>query len=104
MARLARINIHPVKSLDAYSVERAVVLPSGALAGDRRWAMRDLQGEIVNGKRMPQVHRLRTTFEPQTGRISIRVEGVPRPMCSIWRITAANCRGGWGGISTFPWK
>jgi uncharacterized protein len=75
VARLARINIHPVKSLDAYSAEQAVLLPSGALAGDRRYALRDLQGEFVNGKRMPDIHRLRSTFDPETGRLSIRVEG-----------------------------
>jgi uncharacterized protein YcbX len=36
---LASISIYPVKSLDAASVEKLRVLPSGALADDRRFAI-----------------------------------------------------------------
>jgi uncharacterized protein YcbX len=51
MAHLARIQIFPFKSLDAQSVEQALVLPSGALEHDRQFALVDALGEIVNRSR-----------------------------------------------------
>ena len=35
---IARIALYPIKGFDPTAVESATVLPSGALAGDRRWA------------------------------------------------------------------
>ena len=63
MATLARITIHPVKSLDGLAVSAASVLPSGALAHDRRWQLTDEQGRVVNAKRMALVHAIRAEFE-----------------------------------------
>jgi uncharacterized protein YcbX len=51
------------------------VLPSGALENDRRWALRDVLGNFVHAKRTAAFHRLRSTFEPTSGKISLRVEG-----------------------------
>ncbi len=73
MATLARINIHPVKSFDAQSVSEAVLLPNGALQHDRRYALRDADGQFVNGKRAPAVHRLRSTFDPATKLLTLRI-------------------------------
>lgn len=53
---LAHITIHPVKSLAGADVEAARVLASGALENDRRFAMTDAEGRLVNGKREPRVH------------------------------------------------
>lgn len=53
---LARITIHPVKSLGPVDMKEVRVLPSGALEGDRRFAMFDGDGRLVNGKRDPRVH------------------------------------------------
>ena len=44
--------------------ESATVLPSGALAGDRRWAFVDGQDRFVNGKQFPAIHRIRTRIDP----------------------------------------
>jgi uncharacterized protein YcbX len=62
-ARLARILIYPIKSLDAAKVGQADVLPSGALRHDRRYALVDAEGSFINGKRTPLVHRLRASFD-----------------------------------------
>ncbi len=62
MPTLARISIFPIKSLDRVDVESAVVLPSGALSGDRRYALLDSWGRNVNGKRCPAIHQIRTTY------------------------------------------
>ncbi len=66
MPYLASIWIYPVKSLDAVSVEAARLLPSGALADDRRFAIVDSFGQYVNGKRNARVHLLRSSFDPVT--------------------------------------
>ncbi len=75
MPTLARIHIHPIKSLDAQSVDSAVLMAGGALQHDRRFALRDSQGEFINGKRTPRVHRLRSRFDPATDQLELRVEG-----------------------------
>jgi MOSC domain-containing protein len=75
MATLARIHIHPFKSLDPQQVEEAVLLPGGALAHDRRFALTDAHGEVINGKRTPAVHLLRSNFDPTTNLLRLRVEG-----------------------------
>lgn len=72
---VARICIYPVKSFDAQSVESAVVLPSGALEWDRRYAVCDGAGEVLNAKRTAAVHRLRSSFDRLSKRFSLRVEG-----------------------------
>lgn len=63
MPRLARILIYPIKSLDPLEVEEAIILPGGALQNDRRFALRDAAGQLINGKRSPRVHLLRAHFE-----------------------------------------
>jgi uncharacterized protein len=60
--RLHRIEIFPIKSLDGMTTDRVSVLPSGALKGDRQFAIMDEQGRFVNGKSTPLVHRLRARF------------------------------------------
>ena len=60
---LARITVYPIKSLDPGDVERVRVIENGALAGDREYAIRDSEGEYVNGKRERRTHRLRTSFD-----------------------------------------
>ena len=60
---VARIDLHPIKAFDAITVESATLLPSGALAGDRRWAFVDAAGNFVNGKRCPETYRIRTRID-----------------------------------------
>lgn len=74
MPTLSRINLHPVKSFDAQAVESAVVLPSGALEHDRRFVLCDRQGEYINGKGRPEIHRLRSDFDLSARVWSLRIE------------------------------
>jgi len=62
-ATLRRITIYPIKSLDGIEVDAAHVLASGALANDRRFALFDSDGKIVNGKRAPACHALRAAYD-----------------------------------------
>ena len=62
MPILDSIWIYPIKSLDGVSVSEVEVLPSGALQGDREFAIVDASGKYVNGKRTARVHQLRAQF------------------------------------------
>jgi uncharacterized protein len=73
-AMLDRIEIFPIKSLDGMVVETATVLPSGALKGDRQYAMVDDAGKWVNGKANAMVHRLRSTYSPDLSTVTISVQ------------------------------
>jgi uncharacterized protein len=73
-AMLDRIEIFPIKSLDGMVVETATVLPSGALKGDRQYAMADDTGKWVNGKANAMVHRLRSTYSPDLSTVTISVQ------------------------------
>ncbi|HEY9751392.1 MAG TPA: MOSC N-terminal beta barrel domain-containing protein, partial [Coleofasciculaceae cyanobacterium] len=60
---LSRILIYPVKSLDGIAVNRATVLASGALKGDREFALVDAEGQFINGKRYAAIHSIRAKFD-----------------------------------------
>jgi uncharacterized protein YcbX len=72
---LARIDLYPIKSLDGVAMNQATVLQSGALAFDREFAIFDQRGQFVNGKRYPQVHLLRSTFDRNARTVSLQVQG-----------------------------
>lgn len=75
MPRLARISIFPIKSLDGVTVSEAQILSSGALKGDREFAIIDRAGKFVNGKRNAKVHLLRSTFDLDARTVTIWVQG-----------------------------
>jgi uncharacterized protein len=62
-ATLDRITIYPIKSLDGIDVESAVILPSGGLEHDRRFALIDADGRYVTGKRAAAIHRIRAKYD-----------------------------------------
>jgi hypothetical protein len=72
---VARISIFPIKSLDGVAVDRATVLTSGALLGDREFALVDGAGKFVNGKRTDAIHRIRSTFELDRRLVTLNLEG-----------------------------
>ncbi len=57
--RLSRIVIYPIKSFDGVELDAATVLSIGALANDRRFALRNMRGEWINGKATAAMHLLR---------------------------------------------
>lgn len=72
MAYLARILIYPVKSLEGLSLPSIRALKSGALEGDRQFALFDSAGKYVNGKRHARVHLLRSSFDGLTRTLHLR--------------------------------
>jgi uncharacterized protein YcbX len=59
---LARIVIFPIKSLDGLELTSSEFNQAG-LRDDRRFAIVDEQGIVVNGKRTPAIHSLRAEFD-----------------------------------------
>lgn len=75
MAYLAGIYIYPIKSLDRVALDQVAVLESGALKGDRQFAIFDQQGQFVNGKRNARVHLLRSWFDLDARTVSLQEQG-----------------------------
>jgi uncharacterized protein len=60
---LTQIVIYPIKSLDGKIVDRSQISVGGALEFDRRWAIVDNRGKVVNAKRTAKIHQLRSQFD-----------------------------------------
>lgn len=72
MPHLERILIYPVKSLDGLSLPSVRLLKSGALEGDRTFALLDEEEKFINGKRHSHVHHLRCSFDAMTRTLHLR--------------------------------
>jgi uncharacterized protein len=87
MPRLARIVVHPVKSLDGIEVTESGFVAGGGLVHDRRFALRDGSGKIVNGKRFPGIHRLTAGFDLDRGTVRL---AAPDRVAADFRLAAGN--------------
>jgi uncharacterized protein len=71
---LTQIIIYPIKSLDGIVVDRAKVATGGALEFDRRWAIVDAGGKVVNAKRTAKIQQLRSQFNLTEDRSTITLQ------------------------------
>jgi uncharacterized protein YcbX len=71
--RLARIQIHPIKSLDPVEVSAATIGSAGSLQFDRAWAIYSLDGRLINATRVPTLHLIRATYEPNFATVTLAV-------------------------------
>lgn len=78
MGRLARIAVHPIKSLDQHVHKAVSITEHGGLSGDREYAIVDRDGDYVNGKRTAAVHRLQATLDQNSATVSL--QGADGPM------------------------
>ncbi len=69
--RLARIQIHPIKTLDPVEVQSATIGPAGSLEFDRAWAVHSLDGRIVSATRVPAMHLVRAAYAPDFTRVTL---------------------------------
>ena len=60
---LRQIVIYPIKSLAGSIVDRSKVSAGGTLEFDRRWAIVDERGRVINAKHTAKIHELRSQFE-----------------------------------------
>lgn len=71
---VAKLFIYPIKSLDEINKNHVTILSSGALKGDREFALFDQSGHFVNGKRHHQLHAIRSDFDLETNMVSLRLQ------------------------------
>jgi len=71
--RLARIQIHPIKSLDPVEVSAATIGSAGSLQFDRAWAIYTLDGRLITATRVPALHLIRATYEPNFATVTLAV-------------------------------
>jgi uncharacterized protein len=78
--RLARIQLHPIKSLDPIEVPEARIGPNGGLEFDRAWALYTVDGRWVNGKRTAAIHLIRAAYARDLSSVALSVPGDRRNM------------------------
>jgi uncharacterized protein len=71
--RLARIQIHPIKSLDPVEVSAATIGCAGSLQFDRAWAIYTLDGRLITATRVPALHLIRATYDPNFATVTLAV-------------------------------
>lgn len=72
-AELDAIRVYPVKSLDGVAVDAARIGPDGGLVPDRTVALVDADGDYVNGKREPALHRIAADYDTTAGTVTLSV-------------------------------
>ena len=70
--RLARIQIHPIKSLDPVQVQETAIGPAGSLQFDRAWALYHLDGTLLAFSRTPALHRIRASYSPDFSSVTLQ--------------------------------
>lgn len=79
MALLESITVYPIKSLDGISLPESTIVGRGALAWDRRLAITNQAGELLNGKHDPAIQRLRSQYDLLSESVTLSFEdGSPR--------------------------
>lgn len=76
-ARVEKLFLYPIKSLDGVEVASATLSDGGSLLHDREFAIVGEDGNFVIGKSTPLVHRLRPHIDFETETLSIRTEDDP---------------------------
>lgn len=84
--RLARITVHPRKSLDPVYPEHTTVVENGGLEHDREYAMVDDDDVYVNGKRTDAVHRLRASYDEDINYVSLRRQEKPEAAAGTFHL------------------
>lgn len=87
---VGQLRLYPIKSLPGIVVREAKIAATGALEGDRVYAIRDWLGRLVTGKRNKAVHRISAQFDPSLREVTLTADGVssrfplPDPRIDAW--------------------
>jgi len=74
MAKLSKIWLFPIKSLDAIAVNEVEISAGGALKGDREFALFDQKGLYINAKRNPKIHLIRASYDLLNRLVSLSIQ------------------------------
>ncbi len=76
VAELRRITVYPIKALDGLQLDSVWVNPSGALYGDRQFAMVDDKNGFINGKRYPLVNQINAKYGADMETVTLSLNGL----------------------------
>jgi uncharacterized protein YcbX len=62
---LSKVFVYPIKALPGVALDSVEITQSGTLTHDRRWALVDKRGSLINGKNNKQIFLLRPSFDLQ---------------------------------------
>ncbi|WP_103666705.1 MOSC domain-containing protein [Pseudanabaena sp. BC1403] len=74
MAKLSKILIFPIKSLDPIALDAVEISDGGALKGDREFAMFDKNGKYINAKRYSKIHLIRAKYELSNRLVHLQIQ------------------------------
>lgn len=74
MAKLSKIWLFPIKSLDAIAVNEVEISSGGALKGDREFALVDQKGLYINAKRNAKIHLIRASYDLLNRLVSVGIQ------------------------------
>ncbi|NME69815.1 MOSC domain-containing protein [Flammeovirga aprica] len=74
---LKKINVFPIKSLDAVVLDEVEISEGATLKWDRRWGIhRKSDDRTVNGKKYPSIHQLRANYDLDTLKVELSSDKV----------------------------
>lgn len=85
---VAAIWLYPIKSLDGLSVSAATFTSGGSLRHDRAWVIRDRDGDILSAKRLPEMQRVRSSFDATMTTVTFSTEGTAPRTISLSDLSA----------------
>lgn len=83
MAEVVRLTVYPIKGLDGQDVEITKILPGGTLQHDREFAMYTDAGNVINGKRTADVHRIRAEYDLKAMQATLTASTGDQLDCSL---------------------
>ncbi|MCY7407152.1 MAG: MOSC N-terminal beta barrel domain-containing protein [Alkalinema sp. CAN_BIN05] len=85
ISKLSRIAIFPIKSLDALNLKSAEILASGALKGDREFAIFDSDDRVVNAKRTEKIQSIRSQYDLESRTVILSISTLEPTMFHLDR-------------------
>ncbi|MDX2424927.1 MAG: MOSC N-terminal beta barrel domain-containing protein [Cycloclasticus sp.] len=70
MTILSKIFVYPIKALPGVQVNEVAITQGGSLCNDRRWAIADRKGRLINAKNNNRVFLLKPIFDLVLGEVS----------------------------------
>ncbi len=74
MAKLSKILIFPIKSLDPIALNEVKITSGGSLKGDREFAIFDKNGKYINAKRNPKIHLIRASYNLGDRQVNLQIQ------------------------------
>jgi hypothetical protein len=71
MATISNVSVYPIKGLRPEEPDAVEVAESGSLRYDRKYALFSEDDEYVNGRRNPEIQRVRSSFDLEEGAVTL---------------------------------